>query len=130
MCSEWIFAEFGSGNPPAHLLAESYCANGASISDTLTNVRKMRRSRLWSHGLIAQGMWTEQNSVGVVAQGATETLWASWMTFTASSFGLRQYVGKWARNHGTTVVKCGEFVVMCDTLLMCAVTFSLVVRGS
>jgi hypothetical protein len=81
-------------------------------------------------GLSPKECGQNRNSVGVVAQGATETLWASWMTFTASSFGLRQYVGKWARNHGTTVVKCGEFVVMCDTLLMCAVTFSLVVRGS
>lgn len=50
--------------PPAHLLPESSCANGASISNTCTSVRKMRRSRLWSRGLIAQGMWTDQKQCG------------------------------------------------------------------
>jgi hypothetical protein len=72
---------------------------------------------------------TNRNSVGVVAQSTTETLWASGMTFTASSFGLRHPVGNGRVTTGRGV-KCGEFVVMCDALLMYAVTFSLVVRGT
>lgn len=103
MCSEWIPAEFGSGSPQ-RTCCQKVLAPMALAYQTLVRMSaKCGDHNCGAVGLSPKECGQTRNSVGVVAQWATETMWASWMTFTASSFGLRQYVGNWARSHGTGV---------------------------